>query len=284
MKARLFIGTIALIAAASPLTEARAQPSGETNAQCARDYEAGQEQRNAGKLLSARGTLRACAKDECPDFIRNDCLAWYDEVQEEVPTLVFAARSEGRDLTEASVLLGGRRLASRLDGQVVELDPGSYDIEIDVTGMQPWFRHFMVARGERNRLVQAELVPLGSPTKGAKRVVAPASREPRSALVPGLFTGVGALGLAGFVSLGVWGRSSESRLSGTCAPNCSRDRVDSVRTKYLSADVSLGVGVASLLVGAYLFLEGDESDGRKAQGLEVRAGANGAGVSYRGGF
>jgi hypothetical protein len=46
-----------------------------------------------------------------------------------------------------------------------------------------------------------------------------------------------------------------------CAPNCSQDRVDGMRTKFVVSDVLLGVGLVSLGVGAYFFFapSGDSS-------------------------
>jgi hypothetical protein len=116
---------------------ALAQEAPTTNAECARAYEDGQVQRKSGRLVEARSTLQLCARDECPDFIRADCVSWYGEVQGEVPTLVFAARSQGRDLADVRISLGDRVMAARLDGQAIELDPGEYDFRFEAAGMQP---------------------------------------------------------------------------------------------------------------------------------------------------
>src|SRR3954471_19102099 len=84
-----------------------------SRAECARAYEQGQEQRNSGQLLAARADLQVCAQDQCADFIRADCVTWYGEVQSEVPTVVFAVRGGGRDLTDVRISIGERRLVSR---------------------------------------------------------------------------------------------------------------------------------------------------------------------------
>jgi hypothetical protein len=264
---------------------ALAQDAAATNAECASAYEQGQVQRKSGQLISARSTLQMCARDECPDFIRSDCANWYGEVQSEVPTLVFAARSQGRDLSDVRVSVGDRVLSTRVDGQVVELDPGEYDFDFRAPDLRPLRQHFVVARGERNRLIQVELEP--SAAARAPAAAPAAARQQRSLLLPGLFAGIGAVGVAGFAGLGSWGHSQENELKGSCSPHCSDARVSEVRTKYLLADVSLGVGVASLALGAYFFFSQGSGDaqarGRVPQ-VAVLASSQGASLAYGGAF
>lgn len=275
--------TLALCASWSG--HAFAQDASTTNAECANAYEQGQEQRKSGKLVSARSTLQLCARDECPDFIRSDCANWYGEVQNEVPTLVFAARSQGRDLSDVRVSVGERVLSTRVDGQVVELDPGEYDFEFQAPEMRTLRQHFVIARGERNRLIQVELEPVHAP-QGAGPTT-DAARAQRSLLLPGVFAGIGVVGVAGFAGLGAWGHSQENELEGSCSPHCSSDRVSDVRTKYLLADVSLGVGVASLALGAYFFFSqgsGDAEARRQVPQVAVLASSNAASFVYGGAF
>jgi hypothetical protein len=276
---------LTLAVLASWTGNALAQDAAATNAECANAYEQGQVQRKSGQLITARSTLQMCARDECPDFIRSDCANWYGEVQSEVPTLVFAARSQGRDLSDVRVSVGDRVLSTRVDGQVVELDPGEYDFDFRAPEMRPLRQHFVVARGERNRLIQVELQPIAAARAPATAPVA--ARQPRSLLLPGLFVGIGAAGVAGFAGLGSWGHSQENELKGSCSPHCSDARVSEVRTKYLLADVSLGVGVASLALGAYFFFSQGSSDtqarGRVPQ-VAVLASSNGASFAYGGAF
>jgi hypothetical protein len=77
---------------------------------------------------------------------------------------------------------------------------------------------------------------------------------PASAALPLTFAGIGVVGLAGFVTFASLGKSEQRELEATCAPDCVRGDVDAVRTKYLVADVSLGVAVVSLGVAGYLWL------------------------------
>ena len=252
-----------------------------SSAECVRMYEQGQEHRNSGRLVAARAALQVCARDECADFIRHDCAAWYGELQDELPTLVFAARSGERDLTNVRIAIGQRVLAARIDGQAIELDPGEYDLDFVAPGMLPLTQHVLIARGERNRLLRVELRPEHPVSFAPPRLASP---QTRSLLLPGLLVGLGTVGVAGFGALGALGLSSESKLEATCSPRCSAAEVSSVRAKYLLADVSLGVGIASLSLGAYFFFSGAGERNQRALPVDVQAGPSKVSAIYRGMF
>jgi hypothetical protein len=298
---RSFLGACAMLLATLPAKGIRAEPQASvpsapamaapTSAQCARAYEEAQEQRKSGQLSAARDNLRVCARDECPDFIHTDCSTWHGEVQGELPTLVLSATSGGRDLQEVTVSTKDKLLALRLEGQVIELDPGQYDLRFSASGMKPQLLRFVVARGERNRLVRVELVPLTAtvppePTDTpSSPPTAPLDAPPgRSLTAPAVLTGVGLVGLGGFVALGAWGRSSESQLAERCAPRCESEQVADTRSKYVLADVSLGVGVVSLALAAYTFFTSGPPDTTGARGVAVQAGARDLRMTYGGSF
>jgi hypothetical protein len=75
---------------------------------------------------------------------------------------------------------------------------------------------------------------------------------PESVFIVG---GVGAgLGLATFGVGGIWGDIKKSQIeSRNCAPFCSSNDVNTVRTLYAIADVGLGVAVASVVVSGILY-------------------------------
>jgi hypothetical protein len=58
----------------------------------------------------------------------------------------------------------------------------------------------------------------------------------------------------------------ETDLRGQCAPNCAKDDVASIRTKYWAADISLGVGVVALGIGTVLWLFEPPNSARAAGG------------------
>jgi len=280
--------SIALFALGSlSLAKAHAEDSEISNpatAECVHAYEQAQEERQSGKLLEAREHLQGCAREICPGFIRRDCTAWGHEVQADVASVVFTARSAGRDLTEVRVSLGQRVLASRIDGQAIELDPGEYDFQLTAPGMQPVTQHVGLARAERS-LQRVDFVPLPKEPSGGEGSASLPPSAQQSALLPAVFGGVAVLGLASFGVFGTRGRSQESRLETTCSPHCSQDQISRVRTQYAVADVSLAVGVASLGLAVYFALS-PRSERRAAQisPLDVQVSAHALSASYQGAF
>src|SRR5262249_8969273 len=60
-----------------------------------------------------------------------------------------------------------------------------------------------------------------------------------------------ALGVGAFFA--VSGISDRSGLQGSCAPHCAQSDIDSVHTKFLVADVALGVGAAAAVAAVVLY-------------------------------
>jgi len=255
-----------------------------TGSACAHAYEQAQELRQSGKLQAARVQLESCAQDVCPEFIRTDCLNWDGEVRAEIPTVVFAARSAEGDLSDVQVSVGPRVLTTHIDGEAVELDPGEYDITFTATGLKPLTQHVLLARGERNRLLRAELRPPAANTGPSEGPISLAGAS-RSWALPAVFGGLGAIGLAGFGVFGVWGHGAESNLKDTCSPRCSHAQISSVRTKYMVADISLAVGIASLGLATYFAVRGGpEQRAQLSSPVDVQANAHGLCASYQGAF
>jgi hypothetical protein len=66
--------------------------------------------------------------------------------------------------------------------------------------------------------------------------------------------GVAAGALGGFTYFALSGRALENELT-RCKPNCDRADIDRMRSRYLIADVSLGVALVSVGVGTYAWLQ-----------------------------
>lgn len=99
--------------------------------------------------------------------------------------------------------------------------------------------------------------------------------------LPGLFAGIGGVGVGGFLALAAWGRSSELRLQDTCAPRCSDAQVSKLKTNYLVADVSLGIGLVSLATGIYLFMASPAKAGPiQAARIDLRASSSSLSATY----
>jgi hypothetical protein len=101
------------------------------------------------------------------------------------------------------------------------------------------------------------------------------------------------VGLLGWAVLGAIGSGEESDLRDTCAPNCPQSEVDSVSTKYLMADISLGLGIAGLGTGVALFFlsqpekkndDSSEDAGTGMLGVDLRATRGGGFATVNGRF
>jgi hypothetical protein len=250
---------------------------------CALAYENSQEHRRAGALSVARSELARCAQEDCPEFIRSDCTQWSKETEAEQPTVVFAAKRSSRDLNEVRVSIGDRVLARGLPSQTIELDPGSYDIQFEPPGGAAIVRHAVIRAGDKNLLVQVEFAPAperpasspssaGAPASAALRTDA-ASPSDGPRVLPWTLLGVGAASIGAGVGFALWGHSTENHLRDTCSPNCTDSEVRPVRTKYLLGDLSVGVGLASVSVAAYLLLSHRASEQRAEPALPVTVAA-----------
>ena len=235
--------------------------------ECAGAYEVAQERRAAGDLQIALERLRACMRPSCAEFIRKDCSTWFREVESAIPTVVFAAKREGQDLAQVRVLEDDELLLDTLDGTPVKLNPGSHRYRFETEGSEPVERELVIRVGEQNRIVRIDFQPKPEPPPAAPPPTpppAPAAPEPSHTL-PLVLGGVGVLGIGAFASFAVLGREQETDLASSCEPNCTDSQVAPVRTKYLLADISLGVGVVSLAAAAYFYFQGESEAAASTQ-------------------
>lgn len=239
---------------------ARADEPGK--AECAAAYEQGQEDRSEGKLGAAQSRFVVCAQSTCPSFIQSDCTVWLDELHTAMPTVVIAARDpNGNDALNVKVTLDGTPVLSVLDGKPLAIDPGQHKFRFELEGAEPVEQQVVVEQGEKDRVVRVSFDTAGPGAAIANPYVQPKAPEAqpkgsgrlrRYSYIAG---GVAGAGVVGFAVLGLVGRSEESHLDNLrCAPHCSQGDVDAIRTKYVLADVSLGVGLAALAAGVTLFV------------------------------
>lgn len=226
--------------------EARAEPSKQA---CISAHSEGQASRKDGKLRAARAKFLLCSNEACPGVIRKDCTGWLGEVEASLPTLVFEVKGpSGRDTSDVRVYEDGELLREGLTGQAVAVDPGERVFRFEVEGAEPREETVLVREGDKGRRVRISFAP---GDEGGEGPAGKGSGAPAAAYVAGA---VGLVGLASFTTFGLLGQSQKGELEERCAPNCTDDEVSGVRTKFLVADVSLGVGVVGLGVAAYLFL------------------------------
>jgi hypothetical protein len=246
------------------MAKAEEQPS-----TCAQAYESAQEEKATGRLRAAIEHLKTCIDPGCAQFIREDCVRWMDQAESALPTVVFSVREDGEDLTDVEIQCDHKPLTGTLDGKALPVDPGLHDFSFTVRGLAPTSRQVLIREGERNRIVNVEFskpsVAPPSPSAGATTMLpGETDLRPKTGALPYAFAGVGALGVVGFTAFALLGNSQQGELERTCSPFCQSSQVDSVKTKYLLADLSLGVGLVSLAVATYIFVKNHDANATSA--------------------
>lgn len=251
--------------------------------ECIQASERGQEKRKAGELVEAGRLFASCSVDACAPEIRSDCGQWFREVEATLPTVVLVARdSAGSDVVDVRVELDGVEIARQLDGRPVAVDPGKRVFRF-ARGERSVETTVLVVSGQKNRQIR---VLLPAPSKPAPTASAETpSESTRSALPPSeagspwpwILGGAGlmAIGVGAFVGVSAK-RDLDALESDPCAKRrtCSQGDVDSVRDRFLVADVVMGVGVISLGVGAYWLLsKGDAKAGQDRARVELGIGS-----------
>jgi hypothetical protein len=249
---------------------AHAQAAPDVNV-CISAHADGQVLRTQRQLIVARERFSACAVRDCPELVRKDCTQFLAEITASTPTLVLAAVEDGeRALTQVSVELDGKPLASQLDGSAVPVDPGEHQLTFRAADGRVRQYRIVARENEKGRRVVAEFTPGGAqPPVDA----GPSARIPTLAYVLG---GVGVAALGSFAYFGLRGRSTEE-----CAPDCSQSEVDRMRSQYLAADISLGVAVASLGAATYVFFSqrGDSrTEAPRAARVQLQPSRSGVGL------
>jgi hypothetical protein len=224
---------------------------------CAAAYEESQVARSEGRLRAAQRELRSCTRVECPEFIRTDCARWLVDVESALPSVVIVVTSQGREVEDVKVAFDGEVLTTRLDGSAIPVDPGRHVFTFERAGDPPLELAVVIREGDKRRAIAAALRPAVAVAARTE----PARPEPRSGrgVLPHVLLGIGALGIGGFATFGLLGRSERTELEESCSPRCSDEKISAVQSKFLIADVSLSVGVLALAGGAYLLLSAPSS-------------------------
>jgi hypothetical protein len=110
--------------------------------------------------------------------------------------------------------------------------------------------------GLASRMPDARLEDRGPESKPPVEIhLAPPSSPAKT---PGVGTwvaaGVGVVALSSFAYFGLSARSDVADMQNTCKPNCPADRVDAARSKFVAADISLGIGALALGVAGALWV------------------------------
>jgi hypothetical protein len=231
-------------------------------AECLRGSEEGLAARDHGRLREARKRFVSCAADACPKSLRIDCARWLEEVEASLPTVAFGAKdARGADLFDVSVYVDGERVLGHEQGKAIALDPGPHTVRFERPGAKPVEERVLLRAGERNRSIIGSFTADAEPkarsltTEQKTPDVLPPSRSGSGVPVISLaLGGVGLAALGGFTFFALTGQRERTRLEEACSPGCTDAQIDGLKTRYILADVSLGVGIVALGLAAYFWL------------------------------
>jgi hypothetical protein len=215
--------------------------------ECIGEHVEAQLLRQQGRLIAARDRLVECAEPTCPALVREECAALARELEAAQPSVILGAvDADGQPTVEPLVSIDGMTELIPLDGRPVLLDPGAHQLRFQHP--EGWIREveLVLAESEHERRVVADFRPLDDVGPGERR-------WPGSVML--VSAGVATAALGSFTYFALSGRSVENELD-RCKPSCdNRADVDRMRSRYLIADVSLGVALVSLGVGAYAWTQ-----------------------------
>lgn len=246
-------------------------------AECIRTHADAQVLVKAGKLLEARKKFEACAIADCPKVIQKDCKNLGKTVEKSIPTLRLSLlEPNGKAVNGFEVELDGTALPLSASEDYVEVDPGERRLRLTAPNYPAAEVTVAAREGQKDRTIVVQFAPRD-----------PASRKIRN--LGQILTGVGAFGIVTFAAFEVSARIDQGELGDRASrpkTDSDYDLVDRMHTKYLVADVSLGVGLVSLGVGTYLLLVTRNSAApvtpKPLIGFDVRASKEGA-AAYLGG-
>lgn len=262
---------LAIVALSWPRASFAEQPSRRVLQACERTYQRGVKLERAGKLLEAQKALETCASDVCGDFLAHQCSAGRDRLMSDTPSVVpVVTDDDGGAVTDVEVTMDDQILVKAIDGHAVRVDPGVHEFVFMRAGTIIGTQKIVAIQGKRNQPVPMHLRRAAKPEVPALKqepAAAPAATKvpelaltevppakPRrgSYLTSYLVMGTGVAAITGYGLLTYWGRGDNDQLA-KCTPNCLQSSVDHIHDLYLAADISLGVGVAAVLTGGWLW-------------------------------
>jgi hypothetical protein len=244
------------------VTAGEASVLGADKQACVTAHEEAQRLRQGGKLREAREKLVACAQESCPGMVRADCGPWLNEIDNELPTIVFAARdAKGSDVPDVRVTIDRSTVLSRLDGKALPIDPGEHMLQFERPPSPAIAQTVVVHEGEKGRIIEVQFA--SADTEAA----APAATK--SPLPYLLLGAAGAAALGTSIYLGLHVRSERDALP--CSPRCSDQDVAPLRTELREADVALGVGLVLTGAAAWLFFSSPKGPPTSTKSLPPQA-------------
>jgi hypothetical protein len=277
--------TLSSAAFAAIVTVSLGASAAPTKEECLREHSAGQDEREAGRLVEARASFATCSNPACPALVQSDCANYGEQLAQLVPSVSFAARdAQANDLPDTAVYVDDELVAARLDhGHSYELNPGRHRVRFEHAGRTVELR-IVINQGEKGRTLIASF--------GDERRVAPRERRApkqdlllklekptRSSAPLWLAATGGVLAVGGGVVAGI----GLSRVPDNCSLSthqCAAAPGDpafsDARTGVTLANVGIGVGAAGVVLAVsslIWYLAAEPESPRRSALIDASTGA-----------
>jgi len=225
----------------------------EEKSTCLTAYEQGQRAKMDGRMSEARDKFLQCANEACPAALRPDCAKWLEEADAALASMIVRAHdATGNEVLDVAVYEGDKLIASSLTGRALSLDPGKHTLRFQFADGSSVTRDVILHEGDRGVQVDVSVTPVAAGAGTPEATPSVQSARPTPATVY-IFGALGAVGVASAAAFAITGRNEQFSMLEECRPNCSSDRVSSVKRSYLIADISLAVGLLSGALAGYFY-------------------------------
>lgn len=261
---------------------AHARPNAQ---QCIDAHATGQKRRIASDLVGAEESFLICSDSACPRVVRADCGPWLKEVRAQTPSIVVAVRTaSGDDITRASLYIDGKKVAERVDGLPLQLNPGVRRLRVVSADHDPVEKELTVRAGEQLRAVDVTIHTPDEPMSEPDTRRAPPTRDD-AANASGPPIGAVLVGVAGlgFATVGGYvlfdGLRDHDDLSDACkqASDCgtpARDaEFDDNNGDIVLGQVLAGTGLGLVAISLIWWSSSGSPDSTAAIGVQpIRGG------------
>ncbi|MGH7684446.1 MAG: hypothetical protein ACREMT_08880 [Vulcanimicrobiaceae bacterium] len=240
---------LALVAASTAIGTAKPAFADRAD-ECASTAETAADDKDAGKLRASFPLFEACAAEDCPHVVRDDCRKALEDLRENAPKIVVHVRDRsGNDMPDASVDIDGLSVSGVDRARGILIDPGSHVVRASRAPLPAVSRSILVAATDRTRSI--DIVVGAPPASSSSTSSSPGPANHTAAYVVG---GIGAAGLAAFAVLGTWTYADYNHQRSTCGSRCDPNDVSALETRAHVADIVLGVGVVALAAAVVLYV------------------------------
>jgi hypothetical protein len=270
------------------------------------------EAERQGHLQAAKELALGCSVPACGEWLAQQCRTRFQALSVDIPTVIPIVLDEkGAPLRDAELRIDGTLCTSPLNGPALPIDPGIHELAFSAPGREPRVEKLAILQGAKNRQLSMVLVAAQQATPASTGAALPSPVSPsaappvveapsatpalhtpaagadRTSIWPYVVGGVGLAALGSSVAFATWGHH-DFELLDACSPNCKQDSLDHVRSMYIAADISLGVGAVALGVATWLYFSEPASaapaNDRAALRLDVQPVRGGAFATLRQAF